>query len=387
MTQLIQVLDKNSKKEFLEVPVILYKNDPNFIRPLNKDVNDVFDPKKNKAFRFGECARWLLKDDDILIGRIAAFVNKKYKNKGDAQPTGGIGFFECINNQQAADMLFDVAKSWLIERGMEAMDGPINFGERDRWWGLVTEGFKPPIYLMNYNLPYYQALFGNYGFKKFYNQVCWHLFVQTRLNEKFIEQNEKYNADPAFKAIHIRKRQLRKFAIDFSIVYNKAWASHEGNKQLNNDVAYKMFKAMKPVMDEDLIWFVYHNNEPVAFWVNLPELNQIFKYLNGRFGVFEKLKYLWLKKKGICHKFTGIVFGVIPQYQGKGIDYYMIMEGAKVIQKKKQYNELELQWQGDFNPKILNISRHIGAKQSRILTTYRYLFDRGKEFQRHPILN
>ena len=385
--QLIQVLDNNSKKEFLEVPVILYKNDPNFIRPLNKDVNDVFDPKKNKAFRFGECARWLLKDNDILIGRIAAFVNKKYKNKGDEQPTGGIGFFECINNQQAADMLFDVAKSWLIERGMEAMDGPINFGERDRWWGLVTEGFKPPIYLMNYNLPYYQALFENYGFKKFYNQVCWHLFVQTRLNEKFIEQNEKYNANPAFKAIHIRKRQLRKFAIDFSIVYNKAWASHEGNKQLNKDVAYKMFKAMKPVMDEDLIWFVYHNIEPIAFWVNLPELNQIFKYLNGRFGVFEKLKYLWLKKKGICHKFTGIVFGVIPQYQGKGIDYYMIMEGAKVIQKKKQYNELELQWQGDFNPKILNISRHIGAKQSRILTTYRYLFDRAKEFQRHPILN
>jgi len=385
--QLIQVLDKSSKKEFLEVPVILYKNDPNFIRPLNKDVNDVFDPKKNKAFRFGECARWLLKDNGTLIGRIAAFVNKKYKNKGDEQPTGGIGFFECINNQQAADMLFDVAKSWLIERGMEAMDGPINFGERDRWWGLVTEGFKPPIYLMNYNLPYYRALFGNYGFKNFYNQVCWHLFVQTRLNEKFIEQNEKYNADPAFKAIHIRKSQLRKFAIDFSIVYNKAWASHEGNKQLNKDVAYKMFKTMKPVMDEDLIWFVYHNNEPIAFWVNLPELNQIFKYLNGRFGVFEKLKYLWLKKKGICHKFTGIVFGVIPEYQGKGIDYYMIMEGAKVIQKKKQYNELELQWQGDFNPKILNISRHIGAKQSRILTTYRYLFDRGKEFQRHPILN
>jgi len=385
--QLIQVLDKSSKKEFLEVPVILYKNDPNFIRPLNKDVNDVFDPKKNKAFRFGECARWLLKDNGTLIGRIAAFVNKKYKNKGDEQPTGGIGFFECINNQQAVDMLFDVAKSWLIERGMEAMDGPINFGERDRWWGLVTEGFKPPIYLMNYNLPYYRALFGNYGFKNFYNQVCWHLFVQTRLNEKFMEQNEKYNADPAFKAIHIRKSQLRKFAIDFSIVYNKAWASHEGNKQLNKDVAYKMFKTMKPVMDEDLIWFVYHNNEPIAFWVNLPELNQIFKYLNGRFGVFEKLKYLWLKKKGICHKFTGIVFGVIPEYQGKGIDYYMIMEGAKVIQKKKQYNELELQWQGDFNPKILNISRHIGAKQSRILTTYRYLFDRGKEFQRHPILN
>ena len=384
---LVQVSYKSFAKEFLEVPITIYKNDPNFIRPLDKDVNDVFDPKKNKASRFGECGRWLLKDNDILIGRIAAFVNKKYKNKGDEQPTGGIGFFECINNQQAADMLFDVAKSWLIQRGMEAMDGPINFGERDRWWGLVTDGFKPPIYLMNYNLPYYQLLFENYGFKIFYNQVCWHLFVQTKLNKKFIEQDEKYNSKPEFKAIHIRKKQLQKFAIDFSIVYNKAWANHEGNKQLNKEVAYKMFKAMKPVMDEYLIWFVYHNDEPIAFWVNLPELNQIFKHLNGKFGFFEKLKYLRLKKKGVCTKFTGIVFGVVPEYQGKGIDYYMIAEGAKVIQKKKQYNELELQWQGDFNPKILNISRHLGAKQSRMLTTYRYLFDRSKEFKRHPFLN
>ena len=384
---LVQVLDKSLAKEFLNVPLLIYKNDPNFIRPLDKDVNDVFDPKKNKAFRFGECARWVLKDNDILIGRIAAFVNKKYRNKGDEQPTGGIGFFECINNQVAADMLFDVAKNWLIQRGMEAMDGPINFGERDRWWGLVTEGFKPPIYLMNYNPPYYQWLFESYGFKKFYNQVCWHLFVNTRLNEKFIEQDAKYNANPEFKAIHIRKKHLKKFAIDFSTVYNKAWANHEGNKQLSTEVAYKMFKAMKPVMDEYLIWFVYHNDEPIAFWINLPELNQIFKHLHGKFGFFEKLKYLWLKKKGVCNKFTGIVFGVVPKYQGKGIDHYMIVEGAKVIQEKKQYNELELQWQGDFNPKILNISRHIGASQSRMLTTYRYLFDRSKEFKKHPVLN
>jgi hypothetical protein len=385
---LVPVSDKASAKTFLEVPLNIYRNDSNFIRPLDKDVNDVFDVKKNKAFRFGECIRWILKDEDEnLIGRIAAFVNKKYKNKGDGQPTGGIGFFECINNQDAADMLFDVAKHWLMERGMEAMDGPINFGERDRWWGLVVEGFKPPIYLMNYNPPYYVALFENYGFKNFYNQICWHLFVQTQLNEKFAEQDEKYKSNPEYKAIHIRKNKLKKFSSDFTVVYNKAWARHEGNKELNKNVAYKMFKAMKPVMDENLIWFVYHKNEPIAFWVNLPELNQIFRYLNGKFNLLAKLKYLWLKKKGVCNKFTGIVFGVIPEYQGKGIDYYMIVEGAKVIQQINQYNELELQWQGDFNPRILNISKNLGADRSRTLATYRYIFDRSREFKRHPLLS
>jgi hypothetical protein len=386
--QLYPVSDSASAKEFLKVPLLIYRDDPNFIQPLDKDINDVFDKRKNKAFRFGECTRWLLKDDDgNLIGRIAAFVNKKYKNKGDEQKTGGIGFFECINYQEAADMLFDVAKHWLMERGMEAMDGPVNFGERDRWWGLVVEGFKAPIYLMNYNPPYYKNLFETYGFKIFFNQVCWYLPVSTQLNEKFREQAQKYNSLPGYSVSHVKKNNLKKFAEDFCLVYNKAWAKHEGNKQLNKEVAFKMFKSMKPVMDVKLIWFVYHNDEPIAFWINLPELNQIFKHFKGKFGLIEKIKLLWMKQKGVNDKFTGIVFGVAPEYQSMGIDYYMIHEGGRIIQTKTRYKELELQWQGDFNPKILNISRHLGAVQSRLLATYRYLFDRTKEFKRHPILN
>src|SRR5881394_2372152 len=126
--QLIEVKNKQSAKEFLQINIGINKNDPNYIRPLDKDINEVFDPKKNKTFRFGEVIRWILKDDEgKLIGRIAAFVNKKYKNKGDDVPTGGVVFFDRINNQDAADMLFDVAKHWLMQKGMQAMDGPINF--------------------------------------------------------------------------------------------------------------------------------------------------------------------------------------------------------------------------------------------------------------------
>ena len=157
--QLAEVKDRESERDFLKVNIIINSNDPNYIQPLDKDILDVFDVKKNKTFRHGEAIRWLLKDDDgKLIGRIAAFVNKKYKNKGDDGPVGGIGFFDCINDQAAADMLFDVAKHWLIQKGMQSMDGPINFGERDRWWGLLVKGFEPPVYCLNYNQPYYQAL-------------------------------------------------------------------------------------------------------------------------------------------------------------------------------------------------------------------------------------
>lgn len=387
MMQLIPVSTSLLRKQFLDFPASLYKNDPNYIRPLDKDVEEVFDRKKNKAFRFGELERWLLQDDNgDFIGRIAAFTNTKYKNKGDKYKTGGIGFFDCINDQNAADMLFDVSKSWLMQKGMEAMDGPINFGERDRWWGVVVEGFEQPIYLMNYNAPYYQELFENYGFKLFYKQLIFKMPVSTELNETFKKMNAKYEADPDFTVRHINKKELKKYAYDFCEVYNKAWAGHKGNKQLNKDVAYSMFKNMKPVMDEKLVWYVYYKDEPVAIWVNLPELNQWFKYFNGKFGLVQKVAFLVLKAFKKNTRFTGIVFGVAPEFQGKGVDYFMIMQGAKVIQNQTAYEELEMQWQGDFNPKMINVSKNLGAYVSRTLVTYRYLFDRTAEYTRHPIL-
>ena len=84
----------------------------------------------------------------------------------------------------------------------------------------------------------------------------------------------------------------------------------------------------------------------------------------------------------------GLVFGVVPEFQGKGIDSYMIAEAAKVIQSPQVlYTEYEMQWIGDFNPRMINIAESLSDTfRSRILTTYRYLFDRTKEFKRHPIL-
>lgn len=387
--QIIPVDSLQTQKDFLKVPVILYRNDPNWIQPLNKDIEDVFDEKKNKAFRFGKVQRWLLKSDTgELIGRIAAFINSKYKNKGDDVPVGGCGFFECLNNQAAANLLFDTAKNWLQQNGMEAMDGPINFGERDRWWGLLTKGFMEPLYCMNYNPEYYVSLFENYGFQLFFDQVCFFMLPKEPLTPKIWERHDALEAEGGFSSSYIKKDRLEKFANDFAIVYNKAWAGHGGLKQLSKDQVLIMFKKMKPVMDERIVWFAYYNNEPVAIFINLPDLNQWFKHLHGKFGLLQKLKFLWLKQFKPNKKFTGLVFGVVPEFHGKGVDAYIIAESAKVIQTKAvAYTQYEMQWIGDFNPKMLNIASSLGeVHRSRNLTTYRYLFDRNKEFQRHPIL-
>lgn len=386
--QLTEVTNAALARDFIRVNVEINRLNPNYIRPLDKDVEDVFDRGRNKMFRYGECARWILQNDEgQQIGRIAAFTNKKYRNKGDEFPVGGIGFFDCINHQPAADMLFDVSKHWLLQRGMEAMDGPINFGERDRWWGLVTEGFQEPLYCMNYNPPYYRNLFEQYGFRVFFNQICFGLDPKKKLSDKLFERHAHY-AQPDYKCIPIDTRRLEKFVADFTIIYNKAWAGHGGLKELKKDHVRIMFNKMKPVMDERIIWFTYFKEQPIAMFINLPDLNQWFKYLDGKFDWFHKLKFLWLKKTKPCKKFTGLVFGIVPEFQGKGIDAYMIVESAKIIQHHTPYTEYEMQWIGDFNPKMVNVAAGLGDTfRSRVLTTYRYLFDRTREFKSHPMIS
>ena len=387
--QIIPVNDEAGGKLFIQVPLSIYKNDPNWIRPLDKDINEVFDKNKNKAFRFGEITRWVLKDNEgTLIGRIAAFVNKKYKNKGDEVPVGGIGFFECINDQAAADLLLDNAKHWLITKGMEAMDGPINFGERDRWWGMITEGYFEPLYCMNYNPPYYVSLFEEYGFKVFYNQVCFGLDAQKKLAQKVLDRHRQLASNPEIGFSTIKKNNLEKYASDFVEVYNKAWAGHGGLKQLTKEQVMIMFKKMKPVMDENVVYFAYHKGTAISMFINLPDINQYFKHLNGKFGILQKLEFVWRQKFRKTKKFVGMVFGTVPEWQGKGIDAYIIGECARIVQvDPPQYTQYEMQWIGDFNIKMINVAESLGdTYRSRQLTTFRYLFDRTKEFKRHPML-
>ncbi len=366
------------------MPLRIYKHDKNYIQPLDKDIDEVFDKTKNKFFRHGECERWLLQDEKgNYIARLAVFVNKKYPQD---QPTGGIGFFECDNNQEAANYLFDNAKAWLQSKGMEAMDGPINFGERDRWWGLLVNGFDEPLYCMNYNPPYYQTIFEHYGFQPYFHQLCFGMDVTTPLSAKMLKWHEVYAKNPDFTVEHIKKDNIFKYAEDFCTIYNKAWAKHGGGKTMELKQAKLLFGKMKPVIDEKITWFVYYKNEPIGMWVNIPDLNQYFKHFNGKFGWLQKLHFIYLKMTGACKRFVGVVYGIVPEWQGKGTDAYMIVECGKVVQPSMRYEKYEMQWIGDFNPKMVNLASNLEAHEVRRLTTYRYLFDRSREFKRHPIL-
>lgn len=380
----VKVVSDEHHHQFLNFPAQIFKNDPNYIRPLDKDIEGVFDEKKNKFFRFGECERFLfLNDKGEIVGKIAVFINKKYRQK---QPTGGIGFFDCIDDQPTANFIFDFAKSKLQEKGMEAMDGPINFGERDQFWGLLIEGFSEPLYAMNYNLPYYKALFENYGFEIYFNQLCFGRKIHDPVAESFRAMHARIAKNKDISARRMKAKQLEKYADDFTEVYNKAWATHGEGKQITNAQTLKLFTTLKPVINDHISWFVYENEKPIAMWMNIPDLNQWFKYLNGKFGWWQKLKFLWVKKFTRNKKMVGLVFGIIPEWQRKGIDGFMIWEGTKHFSKATHFEDYEMQWIGDFNPKMINIAESLETEVTRKLATYRYLFDRSKKFERQPLL-
>lgn len=386
--QLTEVTDNAAAKDFIRANVLLNKHNPKYIRPLNNEVNDVFDPAKNKAFKYGTAKRWILKSDTgQLIGRIAAFVSSKYINKGDTFPVGSCGFFDCVNDQEAADLLFNTAKEWLQQNGMEAMDGPVNFGERDKWWGLMVEGFDvEPMYGISFNPNYYEQLFEAYGFQNFYNQYYYTLQAYGTLSDKYRERHAKFAAKPDYSARHVEKNNLEKAANDFSTIYNLAWAQHNEGKEISYEAALKLFKKMKPVMDEILIWFAYYKDEPIGMWVNIPDLNQYFKFFNGKFGLFQKLWFLLLKKIRPSRKINGVAFGIVPKFQALGIDAFMIYSGTLVIRAKQKYDQIEMGWAGDWNPRMVGIYKAIGGTQSRRMITYRYNFDRSRPFERHPVV-
>jgi hypothetical protein len=358
--QITTVSDKQSQVEFLNVARSIYQDDENWICPLDQDIESIFDPVKNPFFKHGKCIRWILKDDSgNTIGRVAAFINEKKAYQYD-QPTGGMGFFECIENKDAAFILFETAQNWLQTNGMQAMDGPINFGENDSFWGLLVEGFTQPSYGMNYNPPYYQAFFEAYGFEKSYEQITNHLAVRNPFPERFTKIANWVANKPGYTFEHFSKKNPEKYVNDLMEIYNDAWVDFENFVPIKKETLLESFQKMETIMDEKLIWFAYLNGEPASFVVIIPDANQMIKGFNGKLGLLQKLKFVYRRWKGV-NRMRAIVMGTKSAYQKHGLESALFIKLKEYVLPLDQYDELELSWVGDFNDKMLAIHQATGA--------------------------
>lgn len=384
--KITEVNNKKTRNQFHKVPHIIYKNDPNFACPLEGMVEDIFNPDKNKTFNHGKAIRWILTGEEgKLLGRIAAFINYNTANTYE-QPTGGCGFFECIDNQEAANLLFNTAAEWNKSNEMEAMDGPINFGENYVNWGLLVDGFMPQGYGMPYNPPYYEKLFRNFGFQVYFEQYCYHLDYTVPFPERFWKIAEWIAKKPQYKFNHFDFKETDKFVLDFCTIYDAAWASHEHYKPLDPADIKDFISNSKALIDPEMIWFAYHEEKPIALFVMIPDLNQILQKLNGKLNAVGIMKFLWHKWKKTMTRTRIFIMGIDPDYQRSGVESAIFWHQEQLMKKKPQYTEVELSWAGDFNPKIIAIYEATGAKRAKTHYTMRYLFEREKPFVRAPII-
>jgi hypothetical protein len=382
MTLKIVHADSPEERDFLQLPVRLYRNEKCWIRPLDKDLRDVFRPESNKMYRSGECMRWTLYDArNQCIGRVAAFFDKRLWKEGKPK-IGGMGFFECTDDQEAANILFEACENWLKEKGLDGMDGPINFGDRDKNWGLLCDGFElEPNYGMPWTFQYYIKLFENYGFRVFYYQHTYSRPVLRPLREKLLEKYERVKQDASYHFCHYEPSQNERFVKAFTDIYNQAWSKHSGVAAMQEAHVRALFKKLKPVMDKRLLWFGFYEDRPIAFFLMLPELNQVFKHVNGKLDAIGKLKFLWYRYVQRSPKMFGVIFGVIPDFQGKGL------EGAIVVACKEVvigagYREMEMNWIGDFNPKMIHLLETLDSDLVKRHSTNRLYFDRSYPFER-----
>jgi hypothetical protein len=388
--QISEVKTPREIREFIDFPKRLYKGDPFWVCALDSEINGIFNPAKNYLFRQGNAARWILKDGDgVTIGRIAAFFDRArvaaYSNR-----TGGIGFFEVIENKEAAFALFDAGKNWLSANGMEAMDGPVNFGENDNNWGLLVDGFMQQGFGMPYHKRYYRAFFEEYGFRNYYEQYSYHRDVRNKSGQieefptRIMKIAEWLSKRPGYSFHHFEFGKKEKFVSDLVEIYNSAWSVFkEDFTPLNPEFLDAAFKKAKPIIDQDIIWFAYYNDKPIAFFILFPDFNQIIKPFNGRLNLWNMIRFFYFKATHRMTRMRAIVGGVTPSHQNTGVESAIFYHLYGVFRRKPWYKELELSWVGDFNPKMTAIYEALGAKKAKTHITYRYLINDKLTFNRY----
>jgi GNAT superfamily N-acetyltransferase len=362
--EIITVKSKKEQKEFIKLPWKIYKNDPNWVPQLIIELKEMMDRKKYAFFEHSEVEFFIAEKNGKTVGRIAAIKNNRHILV-HKENIGFFGFFECINDQEVANQLFDAAANWCREKGLEALRGPANYSQNDTC-GLLIDAFdQSPVILMTYNPPYYQQLVENYGFSKAMDLYAYYLHTDTKFPERVIKLSEEIKARLNVTIRPINVKDFWNEVERVKLVYNQAWAPNWGFVPLTDKEIKHTAESLKMAIDPDIVYMAEDNGKPVGFSLAVPDMNQALKHANGRLFPFGLLKILWHKRK--IDGVRAIIMGVIPEYQRRGIDTVFYWETYQHA-VAKGYKWGEFSWILDSNTMMNRASKLVGA---HIYKTYR----------------
>ncbi len=360
--RVIEVTSRRDLKTFIHLPWLVYEGQECWVPPLIADVKARLNRRKNPFFDHGEAAYFLAMEGDKAIGRIAAITNTLH-NSTHHDTVGFFGWFECIDNADAAAALLDRASSWLQEKNCSAMRGPMSFSINDEC-GLLVDGFdKPPAILMSYNLPYYEQLLTQYGLREVMDLYSWRLPVREFGAERIGRIVKRVIARENLVVRQFDMSDLRGEIDRLKCLYNDAWEKNWGFVPMTDREIEHMARDLKPILEPRLGCFVEVDGKPVGFSLVLPDLNEITVHLNGRLFPLGFLKIL----RGIKHirNIRLLAMGVSLKYQKRGLDavlYYNSFEAALELEKEVS----ELGWTLATNTLMNNAIERMGGTIDKI---------------------
>jgi len=170
-----EVTTARDLKAFVRLPWKVYRGDPNWVPPLISERLDQLSPAKNPFFQRAEVTLFLARRGRKAVGTAAVYTDP-YRIEMVGQKEANFGFFEVLDDYDAAEALLDTARQWAQARKMDYLVGPYNFNESDRP-GILIEGADcPPVILVGHSPPYYRDFLERYGFEKHHDVFAWRAF-------------------------------------------------------------------------------------------------------------------------------------------------------------------------------------------------------------------
>ena len=324
-------------KKFIDFPYRLHRTTPNWIPPLKFDQKNIFNPKKNSVLSHCEYQFFLLSENSTIIGRIVAYFNH-VANKYWNEKIGFFGHYECIDDQPAANMLLETAEKWLIERGINKMRGQWNFVSQDM--GFICEGFDiPPIVLSTYNPPYYNDQVVNFGMQKTKDLLVYSCDISKgyKIPERFLEFTDRISERYGVTVRPINMKNLVEDARIIVRLTNESIAGNWGFYPVDETEAEQIAADLKMIVHPEVVLIAEIAGEPIGYIITLPDVNIIFKNLNGRlfpFGIFKLLR--GIKK---IKRYRIWALGLLPPYQKKGISVLLFRRLNDILGDKNVYVE------------------------------------------------
>lgn len=352
-------------RRFIALPYRLHRGDPNWVPRLRREVRQTLSRKKNPFFQHAEAEYFLAEVNSEAVGRIAAIHNRRH-NEFHKDAVGFFGFFECSEDQQVANSLFEAAAAWLKERALEVMRGPTSFSTNDEC-GLLVEGFDtPPTALSPYNPPYYVRLVERAGFQKA-KDLFQYETTDPQIPERLI-RGARLIAER--QQITLRPLNLRAFDQEVARVkalYNQAWEKNWGFVPLTDAEIDHLAAQLKPVVVPDLVVFAEKEGQTIGLGLALPDFNQALKVNRSGRLLPGLLKVLWASRK--IRRIRVLLLGLLKEYRRSGADvlmYQWIWEKGYAL----GYRWAEAGWVLEDNAAMNNAIRRIGFRHYKTLRLY-----------------